>query len=48
VEFHELLGKFTTHQFLTRTAYAFLLKHPMLVNKLVDFPTLEEIELFSG
>ncbi len=44
----ELTGKFTTHQFLTRTAYTYLLKHPMLVNKLVDFPTLEEIDLFSG
>jgi hypothetical protein len=44
----EIMGKFTTHQFLTRTAYSFLQKHPMLVNKLIDFPTLEEIELFSG
>jgi hypothetical protein len=44
----EITGKFTTHQFLTRTAYSFLQKHPMLAKKLIDFPTLEEIELFSG
>jgi len=39
---------FTTHQFLTRMAYAYLEKHPMIRDHIIAFPPLAEIEVYCG
>jgi hypothetical protein len=44
----ELTGMFTTHQFLTRTAYGYLEKHPMIRDHIIPFPPLAEIEKYCG
>lgn len=44
----ELSGYFTTHQFLTRAAYTYLQKHPMIDSGFVKFPVLSEIEKYEG
>jgi hypothetical protein len=44
----ELTGMFTTHQFLTRMAYAYLEQHPMIRDHIIPFPPLAEIEVYCG
>jgi hypothetical protein len=44
----ELSGIARTHQFLTRAAYSYLQKHPMIAQKLINFPSLPEIENYEG
>jgi hypothetical protein len=44
----EYTGMFTTHQFLTRMAYTYLEKHPMIQNRLIHFPPLSKIETYCG
>ncbi len=39
---------FTTHQFLTRMAYAYLQQHPMIRDHIIPFPPLAEIEGYCG
>ncbi len=44
----EYTGMFSTHQFLTRMAYVYLEKHPMISDHIIPFPPLAEIEAYCG